>query len=159
RLTALSNGDVLVTGGTSDSSTGAQRFSNTTATWSSAGTMLSWFSLHSATLLSNGNVLCVGSNAPAGQIFNASNNTWSATSTGSQPELRVFHTGTRLANGNVLIAGGSAGSGESSTELFNPTTGVWSRTGNMWQSHASHTATLLTDGRVVVFGNFFGNQR
>ena len=160
RATTLANGDVLSPGGTSDESLGAQRFSELDRNLEQCpGTMLSYHAQHSATLLANGNVLSVGGAAPAGQIFNPSNNTWSATSTGASPQPRSTHTGTRLLDGKVLIAGGSAGGGDSSTELFDPATGVWSRTGNMWQSHAQHTATLLTDGRVAVYGNSFGNSR
>jgi len=159
RATALSNGDVLITGGTTDASLAAERFSGSTSLWGGAGTMLSYHAAHSATLLANGNVLSVGDAAPAGQIFNPSNNSWTATSTGSAPKLRSGHTGTRLSDGKVLIAGGNAGGGDPGTELFDPTTGTWSRTGNMWQAHTLHTATLLTDGRVAVFGNSFGNTR
>ncbi len=50
----------------------------------------------------------------------------------------------------VLIAGG-AGTG-TSAELYDSSTGTWTPTGSMSASRALHTATLPTDGKVIVAG-------
>jgi hypothetical protein len=39
-----------------------------------------------------------------------------------------------------------------SAELYDPETGAWTVTGSMGTAHAWHTATLLSDGRVLVAG-------
>src|SRR5262249_28218042 len=54
---------------------------------------------------------------------------------------------TLLLDGRVLLAGGlPRGFG---AELYDPTTGTWSPTGNMNFAGFNDTATLLTDGRVL----------
>ena len=101
------------------------------------------------------------------------------TATGSMVEARQFHTATLLRDGRVLIAGGfdanrpaiapmafhpgsagqpirpdmAGGQGQiASTELYNPATGKFSLTGPMSEGRDGHTAALLSDGRVLVFG-------
>ncbi len=79
---------------------------------------------------------------------------WAAT--GSMIEGRVYFTTTVLPNGKVLVAGGfSNGDGSrplASAELYDPSSGSWSATGKMHQARAGHTATLLSDGTVLVAG-------
>ena len=67
---------------------------------------------------------------------------------------RAVHTATLLPNGKVLVAGGIDASGHavSSAELYDPTTGIWTATGNMTIARWQHTATLLADGKVLVVG-------
>jgi hypothetical protein len=67
---------------------------------------------------------------------------------------RTSGTATLLNNGDVLITGGEDASGNpvATTELFNPTTGMFSPTGSMSVARAGHTATLLTSGAVLVAG-------
>ena len=65
---------------------------------------------------------------------------------------------TLLKNGKVLAVGGGttqAGGqvGMSSCELYDPATGIWSYTGSLNVPRFFHTATLLADGKVLVFGN------
>jgi len=151
RLTTLSNGDVLASGGNVDGTADAQRFSNSSGSWSGAGTMLTSVGQHSATLLSDGRVLVLGNQDPASQLFQPSNNSWSVTS--NAPERRGFHTAVRLANNQVLVAGGMDGSTGLPCDLYNPSTGLWSRTGSLWQPHRTGaTAALLSDGRVLLVG-------
>ena len=71
------------------------------------------------------------------------------------------HTATLLADGRVLVAGGYAikdgGLYEDyldSAELYDPATGFWSVTGVMPRDRCLHTATLLTDGWVLVAGGY-----
>lgn len=84
--------------------------------------------------------------------------TW--TLTGSMHQARGFHTATLLASGQVLIAGGChdpcsytyADLNLASAEVYDPNTGRWKRTGSMHEPRIFHTATLLSDGRVLVAG-------
>jgi hypothetical protein len=58
------------------------------------------------------------------------------------------HTATLLPDGRVLVAGGPG----AVAELYEPETGIWTRTGRMIEGEGGHSATLLGNGRVLVAG-------
>jgi N-acetylneuraminic acid mutarotase len=66
------------------------------------------------------------------------------------------YTSTLLGNGKVLVAGGDSYSQQSdltnTAELYDPATGEWSFTGNLNVRRAYHTATLLSNGKVLFAG-------
>ncbi len=73
------------------------------------------------------------------------------------PPLRP--TLTLLANGKVLAAGGRtspAGTVFNTAEVYDPVSEQWTPTGPMNDFRWQHTATLLSDGRVLVAGGFGG---
>jgi uncharacterized delta-60 repeat protein len=69
---------------------------------------------------------------------------------------RAGHTSTLLPDGRVLVVGGFSNLIVGTTaEIFDPATGRWSPTGNLvgpGEGRASHTATLLPNGKVLVVG-------
>jgi len=67
----------------------------------------------------------------------------------------VDHSAILLANGMVLVTGGyNSSSGYlASAELYNPTSGTWTRlAGTMSTERSQHTAVLLLNGKVLVAG-------
>jgi N-acetylneuraminic acid mutarotase len=77
-------------------------------------------------------------------------------------EPRAEQTATLLADGDVLVAGGyngftpAGGSHVSlrSAELFDPTTGAWTQTGQMLVGRSGQVASLLPDGDVLLVGGW-----
>ena len=70
---------------------------------------------------------------------------------------RIWHTATLLPDGTVLIAGGYTRVGGNSsqtatTEIYDPATGSFTSGPTMKQGRFSHSATLLSDGRVLFVG-------
>ncbi len=77
--------------------------------------------------------------------------------TGSLHTGRRQHTATLLPNGKILVVGGrdSSGIGSylASAELYDPNTKAWVYTSSLGEHPiASHTATLLASGKVLVAG-------
>jgi hypothetical protein len=136
--------------------------------WVSTGSLNVPRAYHTATLLSDGRVLVAGGAAPratfpypglaSAELYDSATGNW--TFTGHLNAGRLLHTATLLLNGKVLVAGGwpdHTHSGiMSSAELYDPATGIWTRTMGMNVGRASHTATLLFDGRVLVVGGLRG---
>ena len=88
-----------------------------------------------------------------------------STLTGAMLVPRFEHTGTVLNSGLVLVTGGatSDGSATNTAELYNPQTGTWRYTGTSQQTlmavaRENHTATKLSDGRVLLTGGVTGCQ-
>jgi N-acetylneuraminic acid mutarotase len=72
---------------------------------------------------------------------------------------RIGHTAVLLPDGTVLVAGGytNDSSGNNATslasaELYDPISETWTDTGSMAEARDGQTATLLSDGTVLVAG-------
>jgi hypothetical protein len=166
--TLLQSGEVLVSGGVNSAGilTSAELYHPSSRKWTFTGSMHTSRVSHTSTLLQNGQVLVSGGASgnddstaqTSAELFDLSTGAWSVT--GTMHDSRASHTATLLNNGKVLVAGGeSAVPGGittlSSAELYDSSTGTWTRTGSMSTSRVFHTATLLGDGEVLVAG---GNE-
>jgi uncharacterized delta-60 repeat protein len=171
-IVLLSDGNVLVTGGYNGTS-GSEAFYSTTElydpatrTFSSSASMSVGRQGHTATLLSDGNVLVAGgcnntqsdkvvcdNFLDSAEVYNSDEDSFS--STGAMNAHRMNHTATLLPNGKVLIAGGTDGTTTlASAELYDPGTGVFTRTGDMGTARMGHTASILPDGKVLIAGGY-----
>jgi hypothetical protein len=169
--TLLPNGKVLIAGGSLDPSVlvTAELYDPRTATFTPTGRMDAIRHSHTATLLSalsDGKVLVTGGADATGtplasaEVYDPSTGTF--TLTGSMQKPRIGHSATLLASGKVLIAGGytPACAGciavpDDTAELYDPSTGLFTRTGNMPGPIAQHTATRLSSGLVLITGGDF----
>jgi subtilase family serine protease len=162
--TLLTNGQVLVTGGDNGSGSvpSAELYDPATGTWANTGSMTAAREAHTATLLTNGLVLVAGAGSGA-ELYNPATGMWTATGSMASYGGRVWHTATLLTNGQVLVAGGVTGDPIkhriplSDAELYDPVSGTWTPTGAMNATRYNHTATLLTNGQVLVAGGYNGS--
>ena len=163
--TLLANGRVLVVGGDQSS----EMFDPATESFTITGNTTTLRYGASATLLANGKVLVAGGygdgNGPfpqldTAELFDPATGSFSAT--GSMSVGRVLHTATLLNDGRVLIAGGTTdanggGKATASAEIYDPKTGTFAPCGWMNSERATHTATLLPNGRVLIAGGWNGH--
>jgi hypothetical protein len=111
---------------------------------------------HATALLADGRVLVTGGPtgffSAAAEIFDPTTGSWTAT--GSMTASRALHTATTLNDGRVLVAGGVEKTNYTNVTLparrssIRP--GTWTLTGSMTLARSQHTATRLSDGRVLV---------
>ena len=163
--TELNNGMVLIAGGQDNSGplSTLELFDPAKGIFTLAGNMLTPRRLHSAVALSNGDVFLAGGNGDSStlastEVFEMSAN--QSTAAGSMTTPRANHTATLLNNGEILFAGGEndtqllpdSGSILASAELFDPGSGQFAATASMNVARTGHTATLLSDGSVLVAG-------
>lgn len=171
--TLLNDGRVLIVGGIAGAgilsasapvatfNAPAEIYDPKSGTFSAAGAMLEKRNGHTATLLSNGQVLITGgeptfddyptnSSFDSAEIFDPSSGMFSFAGTMTEP--RVAHYAVLLPNGKVLVGGGYAPD-MGSAELFDPLTRLFEPTGRMTSgARASALGTLLPSGQVLVTG-------
>ncbi len=75
--------------------------------------------------------------------------------TGEMSNARSQFTMTLLDDGKVLVTGGNQSTGAlNGAEIYDPSTGSFSATGNMLHPRFVHTATLLPNDTVLITGGF-----
>jgi hypothetical protein len=170
--TLLNTGKVLVAGGLNGFGTAlssTELYDPSNGTFALTGSMTSPRFRHTATLLNDGRVLIVGGESSGTgppsplasvEIYDPANGTFTAT--GTMSTGRYFHTATMLPTGKVLVAGGlfSTSNGNfilPSAELYDPVAGSFTLTGSLNNAREEHTATLLTNGLVLIAGGNNGS--
>ena len=163
----LQNGRVLVAGGVSVETqtrlSSAEIFDPSTGTWTATGSLVTARHQAAAVVLNDGRVLVIGGSGPNGNfdplsstdLYNPATGQWA--STGSLTVPRAAPAAVLLTNGRVLVSGGATStiSGlvlHSSADLFEPSTGQWTGTGNFITARAFHTAVVLANGRPLIIG-------
>ena len=177
-LTVLANGNVLATGGTSSGTASgagggqtigpigtAEVYNVTTGRWTpTAGAMSTPRFEHTATLLDDGRVLVAGGQGPpmsgvapalaTTEIYDVAVDSFRKSN--DMGDARFNHTAVKLPDRSVLFVGGAGGpNGDISlttAEVFSPGDGSWSSAGTLTGSRTGHTATVFSDGRVLVAG-------
>lgn len=177
----LPDGRVLIVGGALSELGSAEIYDPSKGTFGPASSPLSARTGHTATVLASGKILFAGGQGPSGtlataEVYDPATSTFKAV--GSMSEPRAHHTATLLPNGKVLVTGGIVysnlyaqsysqivqyfpqvvvGATPSVTaELFDPQTETFTAIGSMTTARASHTATLLPDGTVLLCGGLLG---
>jgi hypothetical protein len=163
--TLLANGTVLLAGGADSSGkaplASAEIYDPTSGAFATTGSMSTARTSHAAALLGDGRVLIVGgsdgnASLTGGEIYDPASKSF--TSTGAMLEARWGLTATSVAAGKVLVTGGFGLSGAplSSAELYDPgtdpATGHFVAAGSMAVARGRHTATVLSDGTVLLVG-------
>ncbi len=102
------------------------------------------------------------------ELFDPSSGTFTAISPSVMSQPRTTHTATLLPNGKVLLTGGYNGGASgpiigpaawnNSADLFDPGSNTFTPAlpATMTSRRSLHTATLLTDGRVLIAGGYSG---
>jgi uncharacterized delta-60 repeat protein len=157
----LPNGTVLVSGGLSGNRVGL--YDPASGNWT---TNVPWLNvarqLHSATLLAGGRLLVAGGYFTAAtnsvEIYDYASGTW--TTNGLASTNISLSTLTLLPSGKVLAAGGAVTVGSDSfigtnfSRVYDPATGNWNAVAPMNFGRASHTITLLPNGKILVAGGY-----
>ena len=161
----VTNVALLERGGTGGALRTAEVYDPSSNTWSSVGATEIERHCPVAVRLPGGRALLTGGlmwrapdyPMPIADIFDPSSGGWMSADAMNEP--RVGHKAVLLGDGRVLVIGGAdrrhglnRWNAIASSELYDPSADRWTRTGDMAQSRASPTATLLRDGRVLVAG-------
>src|SRR6266571_4880408 len=183
----LNNGKVLVAGGANDNGSNVLRscpnnsqwggspaselYDPSTNQWSYTPGLPVGVAFYTATKLLDGRVLIVGgvtcesdpqTITTATQIYDPSTGHW--TRSGDAPKQVANGSGNNLAvlnDGRVLMIGSGNYDNQftpsAESDLFDPSTGQWTRTGDLHVARFSGNLVKLQDGRVLLMSGNSGN--
>lgn len=130
-----------------------------------AAPTVSWLRTQGLLLVTGG----LSSSGPTGplasaEVYDPTSGQFSLTS-GSMYTPRYNHAASELKDGTVLVTGGQCDPSPNcapdvgiSAEIYDPTTGTFTRISNMNVSRSLHTSTTLLNGTVLITGGFIGTE-
>ncbi len=165
--TLLSDGRVVVLGGGGPDDgrvAVAEVYDPATGRFVTSGSLSTARAFHTATLLSEGRVLVAGGEGEdvlrSIEVYDPATGAFEPV--GFLRSARFGHTATRLSDGRVLFTGGLEGSDDAeqgvfyrylrSAEVYDPWSKTSEPTGTMTVARGGHSASLLSDGRVLLVG-------
>jgi N-acetylneuraminic acid mutarotase len=186
-LTALSDGSVLIAGGSSETGdvgvlAASWLYDPKANTWRKVGDLKVPVSGATAVQLADGRVLIAGGTVPLAQpvhlpdgstsyfgftntaeVFDPQTAAW--TLVGPMHVARGAPALVALPGGKALVAGGCAfatqrfdsGGALASSEVFDPATGGWAMTGSLPSARCGADGVMLHDGRVLLVGGSTSN--
>jgi|GEM_PF-1456651 len=133
----------------------AEIYDPVTGTFSKSGNMVEQTRGHGLVVLADGRVLKVGGYSMNGysrnaEIWNPATNMWDPT--GQMFQGRQDIQPVLLPDGKVLVAGGRTMDQLSSTEIYDPATGTFSRGTEMPFPYAPESSTVLGNGNILFNG-------
>ncbi len=156
---------ILAMGGTglSGALKTSELYNESTGTWGSGPAMFKEHSQFASVTLNDGKVLITGGLSASGkteisELYDpTSGATGSWSTVASMSGVRAYHTATLVTMGDgssrVLVTGGSNNSSAlATTELYDPANNTWTSGPSMSYARTYHTATLLSDGKVLIVG-------
>jgi N-acetylneuraminic acid mutarotase len=170
-LTLLRDGRAFIAGGgieggpTYYSSASTEIYNPKTNDWTIAAPMAVARALHTATMLSDGEVLIaggadiwhgdVGHVTTSVQIYNPVNGKWRDAA--PLAHSLYIHGATGLKDGRVLVAGGwwlteNSDPSHAEAQIYDPARNAWTPTGSLNTARAYDMLVTLPDGRVVAIG-------
>ena len=173
-VTLLQDGRVLIAGGfvcclvegqtvRETATDSAEIFDPATGHFTPTGSMTVARALHQATLLPDGRVLMSGGfgepspgtpGTEHAEVFDPATGTFGPA--GDLHATRFLHSAVLLTDGRVLVVGGVANPGDRAavtlTEIYDPTANAWASGPTLQTAWLGSTATLLGNGKVLVFG-------
>lgn len=154
--TLLANGKVLIAGGSDRLDSfqplaSAELYDPSTGMFTLTGSMTTVQRSGPATLLQDGRAFVAGeTNA---EIYDPASETFAPTGAYVDAIPVLWNTVSLLADGRILLTGCAVQCTIGATELFDPKSGTFSRTGPMKGWANVNTATLLKNGKVLLVGN------
>ncbi len=155
-LTTLGNTDVVVAGGLNAGTvlSAVAEYSVGGGTWTVRTPLNVARREAAAVLLADGRVLVTGGFTVSAnttmtattEAFDGGANSWTAL--GSMVTANAFHSITKLPDNSLLTVGGNI----VDTETASATSTSWTATDALYQPQLNHTANLLNNGKVAVFG-------
>ncbi len=162
----LADGRVLAVGGIATDGTAiasAEIYNPVTGTWTLTGSMSTGRNDLQAVLLRNGRVLAAGGGTgseelprlASAEIFDPHTGVWTSTGDMTAPRSEAENATVLLPDGRVLVPGGYTAheTPVSSTDLYDPRTGIWTAGGSMSDNRTGEVALVLPGNRgVLVMG-------
>ena len=111
-----------------------------------------------AVLMNDGNVLVIGGDTKKAEIYDYKKNKF-VYANGEMKYKRDYGASSiTLKNGNVLITGGAYNiyndNKQKIKEIYDPSTGIFSKISNMCIPRTDHTAILMDNGNILIIGGY-----